>query len=217
MSLDQLVQSAQKYFPNLRVKYKTDSWLMKLVGKVLFFNKDFMTNYITTIGSTVYYPSQDFVQSHSNSSIIILLHELVHIKDARHLTRPLFSCLYLFPQILVLLFFPALLISWKLALLFLLLGAPLPAYFRMVFEKRAYLTSLYAIKSLSGRLDFFPMLKTQESFFIDQFTSSAYYYMWPFYGGLKKDFDQAIDKINTGQRPFEDDVFNILDELIAQI
>jgi hypothetical protein len=118
---------------------------------------------------------------------------------------------------LTLLVLPLLLISWKIALPFLIFAAPLPAYFRMRFEKKAYLTSLYAIKRLSNTLEFLPLLKTQEAFFINQFTSSAYYWTWPFAGQLKKDFDAAVEKINAGQRPFDDDIFDVLDQLMLQV
>jgi uncharacterized membrane protein len=217
MSFDSLVQAAQNYFPSLRIRYKNESWLMKIIGAILFFNKGFMTDYITTIGSTVYFPSREFVANHAASADIILLHELIHIHDAQRLTRLLFSILYLFPQILALMFFPLLLISWKLALPFLLFLLPVPAYFRMQFEKRAYLTSLYALKRLSKRLVFLPLLKSQEILFIDQFVGAGYYWMWPFRDGLQKEFDAAIDRVNSDQRPFDDKIFDVLDQLMLQV
>lgn len=217
MSFDSLVQAAQKHFPDLQIKYKNESPFMKVLGSLLFFNRGFMTDYITTIGSTVYYPTREFVQNHSASASVVLLHELVHVKDAEKLKRPIFSLLYLFPQILVLLALPLLLISWKLALPCLLFAAPIPAPFRMLFEKKAYLTSLYALKNLSGKMDFPALLKTQEAFFINQFITGAYYWMWPFKDQLKKDFDLAIEKIVAGQRPFDDVIFDVLDELMQQV
>jgi hypothetical protein len=39
--------------------------------------------------------------------------------------------------------------------------------------------------------------------------------MWPF-NNIRKDFDDAIIKIKAGQRPYEDSVFDILDDLILQ-
>jgi len=40
--------------------------------------------------------------------------------------------------------------------------------------------------------------------------------MWIF-PGLKKDFNSALDKIEAGERPFEDPIFDILDDLITKI
>lgn len=217
MSFDSLVQAAQKFFPKLQVRYKNESLFMKILGTIMFFNRGFMTDYVTTIGSTVYYPTREFVQTHTASADIVLLHELVHVKDAQRLTRPVFTAAYLFPQILTILALPLLLISWKLALPFLVFAAPIPAYFRMQFEKKAYLTSLYSLKKLSTSLEFLPLLKSQEAFFINQFTTSAYYFMWPFQSQLKKEFDVAIEKISAGQRPFEDEIFDVLDQLMTQV
>lgn len=215
MSFQELVTVAKKNFPDLQIKYKDQSWFMKLIGALLFFNKSFMTSYTTTIGSTIYFPNEAFVKSRPVSATIVLLHELVHVYDAKKHTWILFSLLYLTPQIFVLLCLPLFLISWKIALpLVILFFLPIPSYFRMYFEKRAYLTSLYAINELANRLNFKPILSSQEDFFLKQFKDSSYYFMWPF-NNLQKDFDEGVTKIKEGKRPFEDPVFDILDKLIA--
>lgn len=217
MSFQDLVTAAQKYFPDLQIKYKDKSWFMKLLGTLLFFNKGFMTNYTTTIGSTVYFPSEAFVKVRPVSAAIVLMHELIHVHDAHKFSKSLFCLLYLSPQILALFCLPLFLISWKIALpLMLLFGAPLPSFFRMYFEKRAYLTSLYSIQSLASRLNFKPLLASQESSFIKHFKDSSYYFMWPF-GNLQQEFDAGVDKIKAGQRPYEDPVFDILDDLITKV
>lgn len=217
MSFQDLVTAAQKYFPDLQVKYKDQSTFMKAMGKVLFFNPSFMTHYTTTIGSIVYFPNESVVQSRPSSAAIVLLHELVHIHDSKKWSRFLFSFLYLTPQVLILLALPLFLLSWKLALpLLLLFASPIPSYFRMYFEKRAYLTSLYSLNKLGQRLNFPPLLASQEDVFIKQFKNSSYYFMWPF-SNLKQEFDSAVAKIQAGQRPFEDPVFDIIDNLVTVI
>jgi hypothetical protein len=214
MSFQELVQSAQLHFPKLLIKYKNESLLMKILGKIMFFNKDFMKSYTTTIGSTIYYPNETFIKSRPVSSNTILLHELVHINDSKKITSLVYSFLYLFPQILILLFFPLLFVSWKVALLALLFAAPLPAYFRMNFEKRAYFTSLYVLNEYGKKLNFNPSLDKQKYDFVTQFKGSSYYWMW-YFSGIEKDFDDAIEKIRNNERPFEDPIFDILDQLIA--
>ena len=53
------IMSAIEYeFPDFKIVSKQDSKLMRILGKILFFNKDFMTRYITVIGNTVYVPSK---------------------------------------------------------------------------------------------------------------------------------------------------------------
>lgn len=217
MSFQDLVTAAQKDFPDLQIKYKDQSWFMKLIGTLLFFNKSFMTSYTTTIGSTVYFPTEAFVKSRPISASTVLLHELVHVYDAKKYTQFLFSLLYLSPQIFAVLCLPLFLISWKIALpLVILFSLPIPSYFRMYFEKRAYLTSLYAINGLAAKLNFKPILSSRQESFLKQFKDSSYYFMWPF-KGLQKDFDEGVARIKEGRRPYEDPVFDILDKLIAAV
>lgn len=53
---------------------KSQSKFMKLLSYLLFFNKDFMSGYITTVGRTIYAP-RGFIDK------ITLAHELVHVAD----------------------------------------------------------------------------------------------------------------------------------------
>lgn len=217
MDIFEFINVCKTHFPTLKIKYKDESLLMKILSYLMFFNNKFMTEYITTIGSTVYFPSRSKISLKPTSSAIILLHELVHIYDANKISTILFSFLYLFPQILAPFSLLLFLINWKIAVpAFILFCLPLPAYFRMYYEKRAYLTSLYAIKTLSVKLKFPSLLQTQKEYFLRQFNTAAYYYMWIF-KGIRKDFDEAIEKINNGQRPFEGKILNILDELMSKI
>lgn len=104
------------------------------------FNPVFMTKYITTIGK-IYWPNRPTVFSkmpHARG----LCHERVHHYDEKRLTLPLFSFLYIIPQIFLLCVFLSLLAIWYsnwwlLSLGFLVMLAPLPAPFRTWFELRA--------------------------------------------------------------------------------
>src|SRR5258708_39606218 len=124
MSFQDLVKNAQRYFPSLQIKYKNQSSFMKFLGALMFFNKGFMTSYTTTIGSTIYAPTEKFFQLHPVSGAVVFMHELVHLYDQKRIGKLWFQFTYALPQILAL---PALLlflISWKIALpviLFLLL------------------------------------------------------------------------------------------------
>jgi hypothetical protein len=219
MSFQDLTTAAQHYFPNMQVKYKDQNWLMKILGKILFFTPDFMKSYTTTLGGDVYFPTSSFVKSRPVSSAVVLLHEIVHIHDEKRYTSLWFAFLYLFPQILSILCVPLFfLLSWKIVLpLMIITALPLPAVFRMHFEKRAYLSSLYVLHALSKRLNFQSPIDNQSTFFVAQFKESYYYFMWPF-GNIQKDFDQALVKINAEQRPYEDPIlFDMLDVLISKV
>lgn len=216
MSLQNIIPAAQKYYPELQVKFKDESTFMKILGTLLFFNKDFMTNYSTTIGNTIYFPSKSYLTSRNFVNTVTFLHELVHIEDSKRIGKVLFALLYLFPQILIFLTIPLFFFNWWVALILaVIVLAPLPAYFRMKFEKRAYFTSLYVANKLSVKYKFNPLLDENKDMFLQQFKNSSYYFMWIF-PNLDKEFDQAVEKIKEGKRPFEDYVFNILDELCEQ-
>lgn len=219
MSFQNLVTAAQEYFPKLKIKYKNHSWFMKLLSVVFFFSPGFMTRYTTTIGNTVYFPSKEFVQKHEVSSCIIVLHELVHLYDQKIMSKSLFLFTYLFPQILspicLLLIF---LLTWKIMLpLAIIFALPIPAVFRMYWEKRAYFSSFYVLQLLASKLKFNPHLKAQEHIFLRYFHDSSYYFMWPFKKAIRGQFDQALQLSKEGKRPYEDPVFDILDDLINKV
>ena len=138
-----------------------------------------------TIGSNVYFPTRNETVSRPLTSSITLLHEVVHIYDAKKISGLLFRILYLTP-------------------------------YRIHYEKRAYLSSLYEINALSIKKNFKPLLSTQKNLFLSQFKHTSYYFMWPF-PSLNDEFEQAVVKIKAGQRPFEDPLFDILDDLIKSI
>lgn len=218
MSFQELVTASKKYFPKLQIKYKDQSWLMRLISKLLIFNNGFMTRYTTVVGDTIYFPSEKFVKYHPVSSSVVLLHELVHLHDQKRVGKIPFAFTYLFPQVLVpICFLLFALISWKVMLpLTLLCMMPIPAFFRMYWEKRAYLSSFYVLQNIGNRMKFNPHLKTQENIFLKYFHGSSYYYMWPF-RDIDRKFNQARESAVVGQRPFEDPVFDMLDDLASKV
>lgn len=203
-----------RLFPTVKIAYKDQSILMKVLSALLFFNPIFMTQYATTIGDTIYYPTASYINHHPVSAFVVLTHEIVHIHDERKMTKLIFSLLYLLPQLLVL---PALLlflVNWHIAIpIILLCLLPIPAYFRMIFEKRAYMASLYTMNKLNIKSHYHINITEQKDFFLQQFKSINYYYVWPFHH-LDKEFEVALQKIRAGERPYNDKVFDILDQII---
>lgn len=218
MSFQELIIAAKKYFPDLRIKYKDQSPLMWLMSKLLVFNRGFMTRHTTTINNFIYFPSEKFVKCHPISASVVLLHELVHLYDRRRVGKLFFSISYLFPQVLLpicsILF---IFISWKIILpITLLCMLPIPAIFRMHWEKRAYLSSFYVLHKLGIKMGFDPHLKNQENIFLNCFHGLWYYGMWPFHD-IDKLFDDARRAADADQRPFQDPIFDILDDLVSKI
>jgi hypothetical protein len=221
MTFDNLVNSAKVYFPNLQIKYKNESLFMKILSILLFFNPKFMTGYTNTFGNTVYFASRNYIIDNPVLCQTTLLHELVHMHDLKQKGSILYILQYGFPQILVLACLPLFFFFWKIALvLTILFLLPLPAYFRMQFEKRGYLCSLYCLNAFGKKYnmplaDIQNMLNINKQSFNDEFKSSAYYYMWMF-NSINSDFDKGVNKIKAGLKPYDDDVFNMIDDLLSK-
>lgn len=218
MSFPDLLAEAQKYFPQLQIKYKNTSWFMNILGKMVFFNKYFMTTYITTIGSNIYVPNANYFKLHPVSGPIVFMHELVHLYDQKRMGKLWFYLSYFIPQLLIIPSLLLFLISWKIALILTILFLlPTPSYFRMNLEKRAYLSSIYTLYKLSQTLNFDPHLDTQNADFVQHFTNGTYYWMWPFKKSIINDFSVATQLVQNGNRPYQDPVFDMLDDLITKM
>lgn len=194
-----------------KIKYKNESFLMKLISCILFFNKSFMTNYVTTLGYAVYFPSKEKIRTSPTSNMVTLSHEYVHASDANKYSRIIFSILYLLPQILFLLIIPMSFIIGLWSLLFLCFLAPLPAYFRTKFEIRGYTMSLFSLnelmleenKSEQHRKD--RLNRFAERINKKHFKGPTYYFMWPF--GVKNKLNTAIKNIISGDILKQDRIF----------
>jgi Zn-dependent protease with chaperone function len=223
---DKFEASLAKKLPGFQVKYKDESTFMKLIGMLMFFNKTFMTGFVTTIGYTVYLPTRA-----KSGSISTLAHEYRHAKDASQITRVLFGMLYLLPQLLgipgalaALILVPLLLfgvVSWSWWLLPLMLTAlflaPLPAYFRKKYEVNGYTMSLFMTNELLKEGGFDKnarkeRLTASAARYNKNFTGANYYFMWPF--GVEEDLQEALDKILSEEISKEHEVYQeILDAL----
>jgi len=193
--------------PGFKIAYKDESWLMKIISYIFFYNKTFMTSYTTTIGKTVYFPNRKFVQDRDFDAIDILSHEFVHAKDCEKQGQVIFSFFYLFPQSLslfMLLLLPINIIASLI--LFAVFLSPLPAYWRKIYEVRGYQMSLFTYAELMKELNYSEekikenLEKAAESFG-KHFINSDYYFMWPF--GVDEELGETIDKIISG------DIFSV--------
>lgn len=100
--LTALEDEIRKHAPKFEIRFKNESKLMRFIGKILFFNKTFMTNYTTVLGPKVYFPTKEYYESNPVGSFDTLSHEFVHIMDDNR--HPfLFKLKFAFPQILAVL------------------------------------------------------------------------------------------------------------------
>jgi len=137
----EILTALKKEIKGLKIVEKRGSTFMRFISWLppfLFFRKRFMEGYITTIGTTIYWPDrpEDF---DGDETIKCLLHESVHAADS---ANPFFELSYLFPQILAVLSVSALSAIWVgvwglIGLGFLIFLAPWPAPYRVHWEARA--------------------------------------------------------------------------------
>lgn len=187
-SLDQLTTEIVIEFPKFRVVKKSDSLLMKVINGFLlvltFWQlKKFMTDFITTVGETVYVPD-DWNTQTEVGRMIVLRHERIHMRQKKKYGMFLFSFLYLF--------------------------VPLPgvfAYYRQKFEREAYEESMWALVELvPNGLDILATYSFREAM-IRHFTSSEYFWMWAKSEDIGDWYDETHKKISlvhkhiVGQAP----------------
>lgn len=101
---------AKSKFPDLRIELKSESALIRLLNRyVRVFNPDFMVRYATTLGTTIYVPSTDFVLRDQVGFAELLAHELVHMDDEKRSGAARHTLRYGAPQLVAALALPLLL------------------------------------------------------------------------------------------------------------
>jgi hypothetical protein len=174
--------------PNFEIVSKTTSFLMKVLSIILFFNRSFMTSYISVIYPRMYVPKLPWKENDHYSAILVLAHEWVHLSDRKRFGL-LFDIGYLFPQCLAFLSLlaPFLSVWWLLCLLFLL---PIPSPTRAWLEFRGYSMTMACKWWLTGNEINYYWIERQ-------FVGQWYYFMWPFKGIVRKLFEKQMEKIKN--------------------
>lgn len=164
--------------PDFDIVNKHESKVHKTFGKLI----PSWMKLSTTLFPKVYVSfTREEIKLYPRAYLRMLQHEWVHLKDAytffnllprrlKWFNVILFYISYLFPQILAPLAVLGFANPWFFA--FLLFALPLPAPFRMLSEIRAYRRSLELGSNVDGM--------------IENFTTSKYYFMWPFKKHVKK-------------------------------
>jgi hypothetical protein len=218
--LTKLEEAIKEQVPEFEVRFKNEGTLMKWIGKILFFNKSFLTKYVTTRGKIPYWPNKENYESNPDSSFETLAHEFIHIMD--YMLKPIsFTLSYLFPQILALpglislLLLPILIFIspwWLLMLLFLVFLAPMPSPGRKNSEVRGYGMSLRVTMWREGRVS----IEKFDSI-VNNFIGPNYYYMWPYEKEIRRELcDYSLKNdpicIKNDPNPAWKIVYNVLKE-----
>jgi hypothetical protein len=170
----QLLDEIRKEFPRFRIVKKTESPLQRaihgaLVVLTLGAQRSYLSSYQTTIGCTVYVTA-GWDERPAAERYATMRHERMHLRQFRRFTLV------------------------GMALLYLLVPLPLGlAWFRARFEKEGYEESIRADAEVHGRGHVEePRYRDR---IIEQFTSGAYGWMWPFRRGLERWYDEVVRSI----------------------
>lgn len=163
----QLIQELTEELPGFEIRYKNESRLQKIIGYILFFNRRYMTNYTTTIGKKVYFPSREWAaNNHPNTIYRILSHEAVHVRD---------YCRF-----------------WLLFAFSYLLLLPTVFTFRAFWEFRAYKENIRQLLISHGSV-----AESYLDSVVRQFTTSAYLWMCPFPRFVRKTLNRYRAQLQT--------------------
>lgn len=165
--------------PKFRVRYKDENRTQRFIGKLAFFNPGYMTEFTSTFGADVFYPSRKFVNENKVRAFKILAHEYVHLID-RQAHKIVFEVLYALPQILLVFALLALVAYWLgpwwlVALTSLLFALPWPAFGRANLELRGYAMNIAVNIWRHGSVK-----QETKDWIAGCFTGWQYYKMWPF-------------------------------------
>jgi hypothetical protein len=181
----------------IEITTKESSNLMKLIGwflSTIQINKTFMTNYITTIGTTIYFPEKLIEEIAPKRFMEVVIHECVHAVD-EHNNKLLYKPSYL-PELflglplLIISIILFILKSWIAASVLLILALlcilPVPKPGRYHWEIRAYSTSLGIAHIFNEDKAYINQIKR---WICGQLTGSSYYFTWPFKDKILKDLE----------------------------
>lgn len=204
-----LEEVTKKISPNFIIKPKSEkSGLYALVSPFIkLFNKEVDTRYITVLFGTMWVPD-DFYDSTDDSMLQILAHETRHEYDRKIYGSVLFSLIYLFPQVLVVLSLLSVLAiwfgpAWLLWLLSLLFLAPLPAPGRAYLERNGYRINYIVERWGNGSND--EDMQAVVDWYAKHFTGPSYYFMFPFRNAVIKQLsdEESIKKDEYNKQVIE--------------
>lgn len=210
---DLLVEKIQEEIPKFEIRYKDESKSQKAIGKVMFFNKRYMTDFSTTLYPYVYFPTRQYVEDDYERAFFILAHEFVHLID--HRERGFwFTLSYALPQALGLLSLFAFGAFWNLWFLFFLLAlgffAPIPSPWRTNWEVRGYTMNLALSFWMRDTI-------TEELrvFIESKFSGWDYYKMCPNQEKVIRLLTDNIKKIRDGSIVDENEAFGIVRNIVV--
>jgi len=182
---ENLLSEMSRDIPGFELRSKQNHLLWDFLSKVMFWNPEIATSFITTLYPKVWVPTANWGQKNLGLALEVLAHEYVHLRDRKRL-GPLFNLLYLAPQLFALTALLSFWNPWFLCALGFLLPWPSPG--RAWLEFRGYRMSMAVHYWLYGEcLDI--------GWIVNQFVGANYYWMFPFRDLLYRRFEREFEKI----------------------
>lgn len=169
--LEQYLEELRREFPRLRIVDKAEDPLSRLIDGALRVltlggQSAYMTRYVTTLGSRIYLPL-GWQERAEVDRYLVMRHEAVHLRQFARMGRVGMALVYLLPVV-------PMGLAWG----------------RARIEWEAYAETLRATaeaKGLEAAKD--PALHAH---IVEQFTSAAYGWMWPFPKAVQRWIDELV-------------------------
>ena len=173
-ALESLLSDIHSEYPHFRIVSKRGDTLSIAIDRAIRIvtlgtQSEYMSRYHTVLGYSLYVPTA-WDSTSAIDKIITLRHERVHLRQRRRLGLIWMAFLYLVP------FFP--------------FGL---AYGRARLEWEAYAESLRASAELKGIESV--RSSRMRHYVLDQFTSGAYGWMWPFRRHVESWYDAVLQEL----------------------
>jgi len=187
----------QEDIPKFEVRFKDKSRGQKVIGALMFFNRSYMSSYVSTFHPYVYWPDEKDYRDSPWSSFKTLAHEYIHLLDAKR--HPFwFGFSYLLPHLIALLALGAVVAAfhslwWLLCLVALIAAAPLPSPWRTHWEMRGYTMTMAVAAWKHGNVK-----PDMTEWVAKEFTGWTYYKMWPYKKSTKRRLADAVGRIHSG-------------------
>lgn len=171
-----LIEEIREEFPRFRIMKKEHSRLNRAIDRALRVltlggQRDYMSQYHTVLGDTLYVPTA-WERASDVDRAIVLQHERVHLRQKRRLTYPVMTLLYLLPIFPVGFALGRARLEWE-------------AY-RETIRATAHHYGLEHANSTAMRAKI-----------VGRFTGPAYGWMWPFRGAIERWYDQVIEELRA--------------------
>jgi hypothetical protein len=182
--LDAFLAELRSEFPRFVIVDKRTSPLSRAIDRALRIvtlggQNEYLTRYYTVIGDRLYVPPT-WEEIDPVDAVVMLRHERVHLRQRRRYSLVGMAALYL--------------------------AFPLPlglAWGRARIEREAYEETLRATYELKGEHALrSPALRRRV---VEQFTTAAYGWMWPFPRAIERWYDAAVERIARGGSNTPDD------------